>query len=99
MTKEDIRKRIQSAVSTMPHGERVRRLSLFGSQLRGSAGPDSDIDLLVEFSTPVGYFELARIGRHLTEFLGARVDLVTPAALSKYFRDEVVRQAEPLYER
>ena len=79
---------------------RIRKLSLFGSQLKGTAGPDSDIDLLVEFlpdATPT-YFDLAKIEIELSALLGGRkVDLRTAPELSRYFRDEVVRSAEPQY--
>lgn len=79
---------------------RIRKLSLFGSVLKGSARPDSDIDLLVEFlpdATPT-YFDLAEIEIELSALLGGRkVDLRTPAELSRYFRDQVRREAEALY--
>lgn len=77
----------------------IRRLSLFGSQLKGTAGPHSDIDLLVEFEpehTPT-LFDLAGMEIELTELLGRKVDLRTPGDLSRYFRDQVVRTAEVQY--
>jgi predicted nucleotidyltransferase len=79
------------------HG--VRRLSLFGSILRDDFGPDSDVDVLVEFlpSVRVSLFDLGGMLMELREMLGREVDLRTPADLSKYFRDEVVAQARPLY--
>jgi uncharacterized protein len=78
----------------------IRKLSLFGSAQRGELGPESDIDLLVDFEearTP-GLFELARMEIELTQTFGRKVDLRTPAELSKYFRDEVVRSSEVQYE-
>jgi hypothetical protein len=77
----------------------ILRLSLFGSQLTGTAGPHSDIDLLVEFEpehTPT-LFDLAGMEIELTELLGRKVDLRTPGDLSRYFRDRVVRTAEVQY--
>lgn len=77
----------------------IRRLSLFGSQLKGTAGPDSDIDLLVEFEpehTPT-LFGIASMEIELTELLGRKVDLRTAGDLSRYFRDDVVRMAEVQY--
>jgi predicted nucleotidyltransferase len=77
---------------------RIRRLSLFGSILRDDFGPDSDVDVLVEFepgATPgFGFFG---IQEELSTILGRKVDLNTPGFLSKYFRDEVLREAEVLY--
>ena len=78
----------------------VRRLALFGSSLGDNYGPDSDVDLLVEFQpdrTP-GFLGLARMERELSVlFGGRRVDLRTPMDLSRYFREEVVAGAEVLY--
>ena len=78
----------------------IRRLSLFGSQLRGTAGPDSDIDLLVEFFPEAHptLLDMAQIEIELSQALaGRKVDLRTPQDLSRYFRDEVVRTAEGQY--
>ena len=80
------------------HG--IRRLALFGSMLRGTAGPDSDVDLLVEFDqgrTP-GLIAMAGMERELSALLGGRkVDLRTAGDLSSHFRDEVLRDAAPQY--
>ena len=77
---------------------RIRRLSLFGSILRDDFGPGSDIDVLVEFepgATPG--FAFVGVQQELAEMLGRKVDLNTPGFLSKYFRDEVLREAEVQY--
>ncbi|MBZ0252770.1 MAG: nucleotidyltransferase family protein [Candidatus Methylomirabilis sp.] len=79
------------------HG--VRKLSFFGSVLRDDFRPDSDVDVLVEFEegVRVGLFDLVRMEDELSGLLGRRADLNTPGDLSKYFRDEVMREAEALY--
>ena len=62
--------------------------------------PDSDVDLLVEFEPDQepGFFGLARMERELVGLLeGRKVDLRTPEDLSRYFRDEVLAQAEVRY--
>lgn len=78
----------------------IRRLSLFGSQLKGTARPDSDVDLLVEFlpdARPT-LLDMAQIEIELSQALGGqKVDLRTAQDLSRYFRDEVVRTAEVQY--
>ncbi len=78
----------------------ISKLALFGSALRKDFGPESDIDLLVEFEqghTP-GLFGIARMERELSVILGGRkVDLRTPEDLSRYFRDEVLHDAEVQY--
>lgn len=79
------------------HG--IRRLALFGSVLRDDFRLDSDIDVLVEFDpqASVGLFALAAMELELSEILGRKVDLRTPAELSRYFRDEVVESAEVFF--
>jgi len=77
----------------------IRRLALFGSVLKDDFGPDSDVDVLVEFEPghPVGFVRLARMERELSALLGRTVDLRTPGDLSRYFRDEVLASAEEQY--
>ena len=78
----------------------IRKLSLFGSALRDDFGPESDIDLLVEFeegSIP-GLIGISRMERELSRILdGRKVDLRTPEDLSRYFRQEVLALAEVQY--
>lgn len=78
---------------------RVARLSLFGSILRDDFGPESDVDVLVEFEAGarVSLFDLGGMLMELREMLGREVDLRTPQDLSKYFRESVVRGAKLLY--
>ena len=78
----------------------VRRLALFGSVLRPDFTPQSDIDVLVEFQPgkTVGFFELYDMEQELSRVFGGRkVDLNTPQCLSKYFREEVLAEAEVEY--
>ena len=79
------------------HG--IRRLSLFGSAARGQLGPDSDVDLLVEFvpGRRVG-LRFITVQEELSAVIGRGVDLSTPAFLSPHFRDRVAVEAIPLYE-
>ncbi len=78
---------------------RIRRLGLFGSVLREDFGLGSDVDVLVEFEpghTPgLAFFDLED---HLSQMLGRKVDLNTPAFLSPYFRREVLNELEVLYD-
>ena len=80
------------------HG--IRKLAFFGSVLRSDFGSDSDIDVLVEFdpATRVGFFELYDMEQELSRLLGGRkIDLNTPNSLSKYFRQEVLAEAQAQY--
>lgn len=99
MSKNELKKNILKLMNNFSDSQKISKLSLFGSHLRGEARIESDVDLLVEFCEPIGYFELVRIEDKLTKQLGKRVDLVTASALSKYFRNEVIKQAEIIYEK
>lgn len=76
----------------------IRRLSLFGSVLRSDFGPESDVDVLVEFE-PGFVPGLAFFGmqEELSQIVGRRVDLNTPGFLSPYFRDDALSMAEDQY--
>ena len=78
---------------------RIVRLSLFGSVLRDDFHEESDIDVLVEYApnAGVGYLEMMEMQIELQDKLGRRMDLRTPAELSKYFRDTVVDEAKTQY--
>ncbi len=90
----------QTTLACVCQTHHIRRLSLFGSQLKGTAGPDSDIDLLVEFEPNAHptLLDLAQIEIELSQALGGKkVDVRTPEDLSRYFRNEVLRMAEVQY--
>lgn len=93
--------RDRDALAAICQQYRIRRLSLFGSTLKGSDRPDSDVDLLVEFQPDAkpSLLTMAGIEIELSSLLGGRkVDLRTALDLSRYFREEVVRVAEMQYE-
>jgi len=70
----------------------VRSLALFGSVVRGEATSDSDVDILVEFSKPVGLFEFIHLKHRIEEILGRSVDLATRAALKPQLRDRILEE-------
>jgi predicted nucleotidyltransferase len=78
----------------------IRSLALFGSVLRADFGPHSHVDVLVEFEpgVRVGLFELYDMEQELSRLLGGRkVDMNTAGSLSKYFRDQILHEAEEQY--
>ncbi len=70
----------------------VNALFIFGSVARDEAGPDSDIDILVEFSEDarVGLFEFSRLQMFLSEILGCQADLTTPDTLHPLLKEEIM---------
>ena len=80
---------------------RVQKLSLFGSVIRDDFTPQSDVDVLVEFQpglTP-GLRYFGAMPNELSQILGREVDLNTAQELSKYFRQEVIDEAEVIYDQ
>ena len=77
----------------------ITKMSVFGSALREELKPGSDIDILVEFDKNhiPGLLDLAGMEIELAEMLGRKVDLRTPAELSRYFRDDVLEKARVEY--
>ena len=88
-------------IAAFCEGHGIKRLSVFGSALRPDFGPDSDIDVLVEFEPDriPGLFGFAGMELELTRMLGRKVDLRTPEDLSRYFRQEVLAEAQIQYVR
>ncbi|MBI4317174.1 MAG: nucleotidyltransferase family protein [Chloroflexi bacterium] len=82
------------------HKHHIRRLAIFGSALRPDFGPDSDVDVLVEFEPDhiPGLFGIARMEQELSTLLeGRKVDMRTKEDLSRYFRQRVLEEAEVQY--
>jgi len=77
----------------------IRRLALFGSVLREDFGPDSDVDVLVEFESEarIGFMALGRMQRELADLLGRKVDFVPRDGLKPQIRDTVLDSAQVLY--
>ncbi|OGZ34429.1 MAG: hypothetical protein A2174_01505 [Candidatus Portnoybacteria bacterium RBG_13_41_18] len=101
MSKNEIKQKIKEAIDNDFLKDEVKKIMLFGSYLHGDFKEDSDIDLLIEFSpnSHIGFFKLVEIQNKLSQAAGRRVDLLTPEALSKYFRDDVLAEAEVIYEK
>jgi hypothetical protein len=70
----------------------VSRIGIFGSVARGEQTEASDIDILVEFSRPIGFFAFIELEEFLSRNLGAPVDLVTPDALKPIIRERVAAE-------
>jgi len=78
------------------HG--AKKIGLFGSVARGEERPDSDIDVLVEFSGDPSLLDVVIIEQEVSQLLGKKIDLVTEEALSPYIKDKVMKEVVFLYE-
>ena len=101
MTKQEIKNRLLSAVKSDPNSADIKYVALFGSYVNGTPREDSDIDVLIDFypQSIVGLFKYIDIQENFSKALGKKVDLLTPQAISKYFKNQVLQEAEVVYER
>lgn len=99
MGKQELKQKIREVIEGSEFKGDIESVCLFGSYAYGVPREESDIDLLVEFvpSARFGLFKYAGIQCYFEDALQKKVDMVTPTALSKYIRDEVIRLAEPVY--
>lgn len=89
----------REAIAAFCRRHHIRKLALFGSVLRADFRPDSDVDVLVEFEpTHVPGLAFFAMQEELSTILGRPVDLNTPNFLSRYFRGQVLTQAQVQYE-
>ena len=89
----------QKKVADFCRQHHVKTLSFFGSVLREDFRSDSDVDVLVEFEPgySIGLIHLAGMELELSRIIGRKADLRTPAELSRYFRQDVLRSAQVQY--
>lgn len=89
----------QDEIEELCRQYQVRELSLFGSVLRDDFGPESDVDLLVDFnpSAQVGFITLSRLQRELSAIFHRRVDLVPKRGLKPKIRQSVLESAQVIY--
>jgi predicted nucleotidyltransferase len=83
---------LQNRLELDRHG--VKSLAVFGSVARGEATENSDLDVLVEFSRPVGLFEFIRLKKFLEDLTENQVDLVTKDALHPAMRESILSEAK-----
>jgi predicted nucleotidyltransferase len=71
---------------------KVKEIGIFGSYLRGRQGKKSDIDVLVEFSEPIGLFEFMDLEDYLQNLFGVKVDLVSRKALKPHIGRQILKE-------
>jgi predicted nucleotidyltransferase len=89
MKQEDVLQTLKQKNTELTKQFGVKSLSLFGSVARNEATQTSDVDLLVEFNRPVGYFGLFALQDYLEKLLGCSVDLGTPNSLKPYIKKRI----------
>ncbi|SNQ62429.1 nucleotidyltransferase family protein [Candidatus Methanoperedens nitratireducens] len=92
-SKDEILKVLKKELPSLKEKFNVKSIGIFGSYLRGEQTETSDIDMLVEFEAPVGFFKFIELEDYLSEKLGAKVDLVTPDALKPLIKPHIMQEA------
>lgn len=83
---------LRSRLEELHHEFGVKEIGVFGSYVRNEANKKSDIDILVSFNRQIGFFEFLRLEETLSEWLGAKVDLVTKAALKPHIGKRILNE-------
>ena len=83
----------RAAILRMAAKHGALNLRVFGSVARGEAGPDSDVDFLVEMEAGRSLFDLARLTVELEDLLLREVDIVEEKSLHCYLRERILREA------
>ncbi|NIN00333.1 MAG: nucleotidyltransferase [candidate division Zixibacteria bacterium] len=90
-SQDGIREVLRKYKRTLKERFKVKEIGVFGSFARGEGLQDSDVDILVEFSEPIGW-EFIDLKDFLGEILGREVDLVTVKALKPQLRDKILKE-------
>lgn len=91
LTKKKIINIIEAEFPLLKKEYQVKKIGLFGSYAREEQNISSDIDLLVEFGKPIGFFTLFKLEDYLSDKLGIKVEIVTPRALKEIITPTIMR--------
>ena len=93
---EEIKKILSQHKAIITNKYKIKEISIFGSCVRGEHKEDSDIDILVEFNAPIGFFEFLELEEYLQQILGVSVDLVSKKALKPRIGAQILKEAEAI---
>ena len=96
MSIDDLLKEKREEILRLASKYGARDVRIFGSAARGEAGPESDVDILVDLEPGRSLFDLGGLLMDLRDLLGCNVDVVTEKGLRERIRNRVLREAVPL---
>lgn len=70
----------------------VKSIGIFGSLVHGDSTEQSDIDIVVEFESPIGFFDFIRLENYLSKVLGKRVDLISKKAIKPVLKEDILKE-------
>lgn len=92
MNKETAQKIISSELPFLAEKYHVKNMGIFGSVARGEQTENSDIDILVEFSAPIGFFDFIKLENELSKLLRKKVDLISKKSLKPSIKDIILNE-------
>ncbi len=99
MTQEKIREKIHEQLPLLKAKYHVKKIGIFGSFVRGEQKRGSDLDILVEFETPIGFFDFVRLENLLSRALHKKVDLVSKRAIKPAVKKEIFKEVRYVSKR
>lgn len=94
MTRAKICKKIHEQLPLLKKKYHVKKIGIFGSFARGKQKKGSDLDILVEFDTPIGFFDFIRLEDLLSRALCQKVDLVSKKAIKPAVKKEIIKEVQ-----
>jgi len=91
---EQIKNKIKDNRDFLEKEYKIKQIGIFGSTVRGDARKDSDVDVVVDFSEPMGFFKFIRLEGYLSSILSKRVDLISKKALKPIIKDDILKEVE-----
>ncbi len=92
MDKQEVKEKINIQLPFLKDKYHVKKMGIFGSVVRGEQAKESDIDILVEFSSPIGFFDFIRLENFLSETLHKKVDLVSKKAIKPAIKKDILKE-------
>ena len=90
---EQIKKILTSQKDILKNKYDVKEIGIFGSYVNGNYNEESDIDILVEFSKPIGLIKFIKLEEYLKDMLGIKVDLVLRDGIKPALKSNILKQA------